>query len=553
MRRIPWLVIAVIAGLFSVMITAAMIANLSHLRSADPLRNGDLAALKAELAQHPKDEALKTKIREHDAAVRSRWFSSVAVGQRGAWLLLLGVALTVLAVKQGLRAQEAPFDPRPVPPPNPTRVVAMSRWGLAAGGIVLAIGLLLLGGQPTPESQSSGEVTVRSQPSPAELARNWPSFRGSASGLAAGAAPIAWDAVAGTGVLWKIEPPLPGLSSPVVWGDTVYVSGSDGKNQEISAYASATGDRRWSCRIPLPAGAVVEAYEATGHAAPTPVTDGQVVVGVFASGVLAAVSCDGRLLWSQSLGIPDNSYSLAASPVIWQDRVIMQLDQGAVEDGRSALLAFDLSNGRKLWRTARPVAASWASPLVTTLAGRAQVITCSDPWVISYDPAQGREWWRAKVLSGEVSSSPTVAGGCVIAVKPNAELVAIRPDGSGDVTASHIAWRGEDSVPDMSSPTGDATMLALFNGDMLCCDAVTGTKLWQHPGTNAVIASPIIADGRLYVIDETGSTTIFAWDRSLKVLGTAHFGEKISSTPAVVDGRIYVRGDKHLFCIGSAP
>jgi outer membrane protein assembly factor BamB len=554
--RHPWTAVGIIAMLFAVVVAAGLLANQGQRRAADPLKAGDLTALKAELALSPKDEALKERIRVYDASVRSAWFTHEAIAQRGAWLLLAGVVVAIGALKLARRIEDRPYDPRGRSTPDVVRAAAHGRWGVAIGGLVLFGGLLALGGGDAEGPAVPPSVpTIGPPPGAAVIARNWPNFRGPAAGLAQGPAATSWDAAAGTNLRWQTTIPLPGFNSSVVWEGSVYLTGSDGARQEVYAIDADSGAIRWTCAIPVPAGAKLEPFEATGFAAPSPATDGRCVVVLFATGSLAAVSPEGRILWSKSLGVPDSQYALAASPVIWRDRVLVQLDQGSEADGKSALIAFDLASGRELWRSRRPTGSTWASPVVADLAGRSQILACGSPHLIAYDPATGAELWRAACLGGEIAPSPAIAGGTVIVANDSAQIACLRPDGSGDVTATHLVWSGTDGLPDSVSPVADAELVAMLSpgGLLTCLDAKTGAKLWEHEFAAQFTASLIVAGGRLYATKASGLTHIVAWAREFAEIGSGSLGEEISTTPAIVGGRIFLRGKTSLFCIEARP
>lgn len=195
---------------------------------------------------------------------------------------------------------------------------------------------------------------------------------------------------------------------------------------------------------------------------------------------------------------------------------------------------------------------SWASPIVTTVAGHEQIVTIADPWAIAYDPATGRERWRAKVMGGDIAPSPVAAAGMVFAIQPYSKLVAIRADGAGDVTKTHVAWKAEDNVPDICSPLAtDAFAMALTTqGVLTCFDVKDGKKLWEHDFEIECFASPSLVGDRVYVLSGEGTTILVAAAREFKELGRAELGEHANASPAFMDGRIYIRGKKHLFAIG---
>jgi outer membrane protein assembly factor BamB len=195
---------------------------------------------------------------------------------------------------------------------------------------------------------------------------------------------------------------------------------------------------------------------------------------------------------------------------------------------------------------------SWATPIVIQVGERAQVITAAKPWVIAYDQANGTELWRAKVLQGEVAPSPIFAAGYVLTVNEGAQLSALRPDGSGDVTKSHLAWSADEGLPDICSPLSDGQRVYLLGtyGAFTCYDATTGKKLFDKELELEFNASPCLAGDRLYLFSEKGTTLILAAGPEFKELGRAELEEGIRATPAFVNDRIYVRAKAHLYCLG---
>ena len=227
-------------------------------------------------------------------------------------------------------------------------------------------------------------------------------------------------------------------------------------------------------------------------------------------------------------------------------------DQGTVEDFMSRLLAFDIETGKVVWQKRRPVGASWATPLVAGIGEQDQLITSASPWVIAYEPSAGKELWRAKVLSGnEVASSPAVANGVVFAVCAEAKLYALRADGAGDVTASHVLWTGEEGLPDITSPLTDGKRVWLLTtaGELTCYDAKTGKKLYAHALEEMHNASPSLVGQKVYLVSVKGVSAVVAAADEFKLLRTSKLGEAVYASPAFQDGRIYMRGRKNLFCI----
>jgi len=231
----------------------------------------------------------------------------------------------------------------------------------------------------------------------------------------------------------------------------------------------------------------------------------------------------------------------------------VQFYQGSARASKSRLLAFDSATGKSVWEVNRPVPSSWTSPIVIRHADREQIITAADTWVIAYSPADGAELWRVKCLSTDTGTSPTFADGKVFVANETAKLTAIRPDGRGDVTNSHVLWTGEDGLPDTCSPlaTKEFVLLLSSSGALTCYDAGKGDMLWAEDFDSAFCASPSLVGNRLYLIGTAGKAWIVEPTREkCRRISEANLGEECNASPAFQDGRIYLRGTTHLYCVG---
>jgi outer membrane protein assembly factor BamB len=396
-----------------------------------------------------------------------------------------------------------------------------------------------------------------SWPSPEELLVNWPRFRGAVGGGVSTSPdlPTQWDAPDEVGIVWKSAVPAQGFNSPIVWGDRLYLSGGGRENRSVFAYDVSTGRLVWTCPVKGVAGSPVEPPdipEETGFAAATMATDGRLVFVMFANGDLAGVGLDGTIVWSKNLGVPKNPFGHATSLIVWRDQLIVQMDQDEGEKNGSAVYSLDTATGRSLWRRTRPVPSSWATPIVIEPASGPQLITLGDPWVIAYKPSDGTELWRAECLEGEVTPSPVYAAGMIFLASPSSRLVAVRPDGQGDVTASQIAWQSEAEIPDITSPVANDQRVFTVNswGVLTCFSTVDGSRVWEHELNMDVHASPSLAGDQLYLISVTGTLVVADVRTEFREVWRQEFGEKVSASPAFAGGRIFVRGEKQLFCIG---
>lgn len=387
---------------------------------------------------------------------------------------------------------------------------------------------------------------------------NWPCFRGSGgSGIGTHAnVPVSWDGPSGKGILWRSPVPLIGSSSPIVWQDRVFISGGKGDKLEVYCYDGSSGRLLWTGSVPmtrLPNGEDFEPLEDTGLASPTMVTDGKRVCAIFTTGDLGCFDFRGRRLWTKSLGMPDSAYGYASSLAIHGNLAIVQYDQGGAEDGKSRLIALDMASGDVVWQTKRPVANSWSSPIVVGIEGKDTIVTAADPWVIAYDPATGTELWRAECLAGDIAASPIYANRRVFIIEPYSKVVAIDPRGRGDVTKTHVVWNNEDGGPDICSPVSDGESVYLLSDGLLTRHAISdGRTLWEEDLREYFLASPSLVGDKMYLLSNKGNTFILKAGAEYKLLGKSALGEECRASPAFADGRIYIRGQKNLYCIARA-
>jgi outer membrane protein assembly factor BamB len=424
-------------------------------------------------------------------------------------------------------------------------------------------------------------------------AQDWPSFRGPrASGVAdSKPTPVEWNAEKGKAILWKA--PIPGIavSSPIVWGDRVFVTTAVSSDPKAGLRHGLYGDvepsndvARHSWRVyalDKRSGKVVwerVAHEGTpktkrhpksSQASCTPATDGRHVIAHFGSEGLFAYDMDGRLLWKRDLGMlnagwfydPDYEWGVASSPVIHKDTVIVQCD---IQKG-SFIAAFRLEDGVPVWRTARDEIPSWSTPTVYEGPGRAEVVTQATKFIRAYDPASGKELWRLGPNSEITTPTPIVAHGLIFVtngyrgIQP---IYAIRPGGAGDLTlpegktsSEFIAWSTTRGGPYTPTPVvyGDYLYTLSNQGVLACYQARTGERVYQERvgGGGAYSASPVAADGKLYLAAEDGEVNVVKAGPEYRLLATNPVGEVLMATPAISDGVLFIRGLRHVFAVGA--
>lgn len=564
--RVAALALLIVAACFSAVIAGTLAVEV--LRPAvDPYDpSSELPAMRGRLVEsnNPTSErAVKIagEIRQYDVELRANFFRRRLSYDSGRWLLAAGLVVTVLAahgyVSLGRRLNLPPLSSG-IQKPEWTAVARRNVAGLAvAGGAVCAA--LLVAALVGHVSLAAPEVE------PITLTGQWPAFRGpQMTGVVPpGTWPDRWSARTGENILWKCPIPGQGNSSPVVWGDRIFVTSADTTERWVHCASAATGRLAWSRRVESPPGGpemtTDDVMDLTGFAAPTAVTDGQAVWATFANADVVCFDFSGNQKWVINLGKPVSTYGLATSLLLHKNVVILQHDQGSnPEDGLSWLIAMDKATGEIVRRVPRETANSWSTPILIGPAEglpRQELITCSSPYVMAYDPDTFEELWRAKGLDGDVAPTPTFAGGLVFMANADGQAMAIRPGGSGDVTATHVVWSADEALPDTVSPLASAThyMHVASYGEVVCYRAADGTKLWQNRFESTFRPSPSLVGNLVYLPDDFGTTYIFELADEFKLIRSCDLGESQSASPAFADGRIYIRAKSNLYCIGPKP
>ncbi len=549
---------AIVGSVFSFIILLLLFFNFIRVTVVQAQREQELINQKIEIQNRHGDEQLLSQIRQLDLQFRQHLIRNLDFTRKGAYLLLATVVITLVGFKSAASIKKK----MPTPTPGADRLkeqmqeAKYSRLIVTAGIVMLGLGALLLAVSPEIVFYEAKPVDI-SYPSVEQINKNWPRFRGP-EGLGISAytdIPVHWDGKTGQGILWKTEVPLPGMNSPVVWEDRIFLAGADPNEFHVFCFDANTGVLLWTGDVRnLFSESEEEPFDVwddTGYAAPTVATDGRRVYVIFITGIVACFDFDGNKIWEKDLGIPDNMYGYASSLAMYQNLLLIQYDQGDAEDVKSRFIALEGFSGRTAWEAKRPVASSWTSPIVTKIGYQYQLITFSNPWIISYDPADGTELWRVNCLGADVAPSPIYANGLIFAIEPHMKTVAIRPDGHGDVTETHIAWK-IDGGPDICSPVSNGELLFLLSSDgyLSCYKTDDGTSLWEQNLKDYFQASPSLVGDRLYLLSEEGVMFIVEAVPEYKELAKCELGEKCYASPAFADGRIYIRGKENLYCIG---
>lgn len=381
-----------------------------------------------------------------------------------------------------------------------------------------------------------------------ELQKNYNSFRGP-FGLGVSNhknIPTDWDGTTGDNILWKAEVPKHGFNSPIIWGDKLFVAGADDTSREVYCYNRNNGKLLWTAladNIPGSPATPPRVTDDTGLSAPTMTTDGTAVFAIFGTGDVIALDMNGKRLWAKNLGVPDNHYGHSSSLITWNEKLFVQYDTN--RGGK--VMALHNKTGETVWETQRSAKISWASPVLAELDGKYQLLLTADPIVAGYDIETGEELWTVECMMGEVGPSLAYSNGIVAAANEYAQLVAI------DIRTREILWSDDYYLPEAASLLAHNGLLFLATsyGVFVCYDLKEGELLWEDDFGSQVYSSPVLIDGKVYLMDNDGVMRIYAFSREMKKLGENQLGEMAGPTPASADGRIYIRGEKHVFCIGS--
>jgi len=387
-------------------------------------------------------------------------------------------------------------------------------------------------------------------------AENWPCWRGPRGDgtCIEQDVPANWDpAVA----LWKTELPGKGHASPVVWDDRVFtVTGiTDTQERVLLCLDRKTGEILWQRTVVK--GPLEKIHKENSHASSTPATDGRRVYVTFRVGddivVAAHDFASGKQLWLVRPGTHVGEWGFSNEPVLYKDKVIVDGDS----KGESFLIAMNRADGKTLWRKNRTnKGISYSAPLIREIDGQTQLIQCGDRCVASFNPDTGEQLWTVDGPSQEFVSSPVYsekAGLVFISSSwPKRVLLAIRPDGRGNVTDTHIAWQDTKGAPYVPSMivAGDFLLSVNNGGTAFCYEAATGKVLWQQK-LGRHHASAVLVNGLVFLINDDGRINVIKPGSEFERVATYELGESCYASPAISKGRIYLRGFKHLFCIGS--
>lgn len=603
--------IAYISAGFALIMAVLLIANFIQTKLNHPIENKTIPALVKRLSQNPSDDALKAEIRAFDLMARKAYFTSQWQLRTGSYLMFLGLIISILAVRYILAAKSKLNEIDPANEAKGLDRLVAQKWVIYVGSGLIAIAVVsgflasnslndymvneniaiqeenpaatvsppvvqkqvsapanqiaqtetpatikntteanISATQPTETAAAPAVAKSAALPTQAELKANYPFFRGPfGDGVAFQKnTPTDWNGAGGKNVVWKVKVPKSGFSSPIIWGNQLFVTGADPQSRMVYCYDKNSGKQLWEAaadNIQGSPSAMPKVTADTGLAASTMATDGRAVFAIFATGDVLALDMTGKRLWARNLGVPDNHYGHGSSLMVYRNKLLVQYDTN--RGGK--LIALDTQTGNTAYEVLRNSKISWSSPILVNTGNRTELIMTTNPNVNGYDPETGKELWNIACLSGEVGPSAGYTDGMVFAANEYAKLVGIKIGGG----TPEIAWEADEFLPEVSSPLAVNGLLyiATSYGVLACYDAKAGQKLWSQEYGSSFYASPVFADGKVYITDMTGKTYIVKATRDYQLVGSPEIGEKAVCSPIFQDGKVYLRGMNNLYCIGS--
>ncbi|MBX5494434.1 MAG: PQQ-like beta-propeller repeat protein [Bryobacteraceae bacterium] len=396
-------------------------------------------------------------------------------------------------------------------------------------------------------------------------AENWPQWRGP---LLSGISnekdlPVTWSQT--ENIAWKLEMPAWSGATPIVWDNHIFLNVAEGENLYLWAVDRNKGTVLWKRSF---GGGNVK-MQKQNMSSPSPVTDGKTVWSITGTGILKAFDYSGKELWSRNIQKDYGAFGLnhgyASSPLLHDGYLYIQVLHGMKTDDPSYILKIDGKSGKTIWRVERPTTAerespdSYATPMLLKNGKDLELVVLGGDCITGHDLATGKELWRGGGLNPDnnpfyrMVASPVVWDGVVYAPTRVKPLTAFKAGGRGDITTSHRLWQFNNG-PDVPTPVTDGKYFYSINdrGIVYCLDAKTGKEIYGgkriKPGTYS--ASPVLADGKIYITSEEGITTVLKAGPEFEILAENNMNEYTLSTIAISDGQLFLRTDKYLYAIG---
>ncbi|MEK6281398.1 MAG: PQQ-binding-like beta-propeller repeat protein [Acidobacteriota bacterium] len=396
-------------------------------------------------------------------------------------------------------------------------------------------------------------------------AENWPQWRGPTLNGVSNEKnlPVKWTT--DENINWKLAMPGWSGSTPIIWRDRIFLNVADGDNLYLWAVDRTKGALVWK---QLLGGGNVKMRK-QNMSSPSPVTDGKSVYVMTGTGVLKAFNFTGKELWTRDIQKDYGEFGLnwgyASSPLLFEDSLYVQVLHGMKTDDPSYVLRIDRKTGKTIWKVERPTNAvrespdSYTTPGVLRVGKTVEIVISGGDCVTGHDPATGKELWRANGLNPDnnpsyrLVASPVIFEDIIYAPSRVKPLLAFRAGGRGDITSSHLLWSSPNG-PDVPTPVTDGKYFYVVNdrGVMWCLDAKTGKEIYgpERIKTGTYSSSPVLADGRIYVTNEDGLTSVVKAGPTFEILAENPLNDYCLSSPAISDGQILIRTATNLYSIG---
>jgi outer membrane protein assembly factor BamB len=416
--------------------------------------------------------------------------------------------------------------------------------------------------------------------------KNWEQWRGPEGNGVSSETNLPAEWTGSKNIKWKTPIPGRGHSSPIIWGNKIFLTtdvegevvpgakavehkdegkpfkhpdsiGADRKHTfKVLCMDRSTGKMLWE-RVAYEGTVYDDRHRKSSYASPTPATDGTYVFAYFGTEGLYCYDFSGKPVWKVSPGpIATLGMGTGTSPVLFENTVILQCDEDSGD--KSFIIALDKKTGKEVWKTPRKVQVSWSTPLIVRGPQRTEMITSGNELIISYDPKTGKELWRTKGHESNAIATPLAGNGMVFVYAgfPVKKTIAIALGGSGDLSNSkNVVWqydKGTAYVPS-SILYGDYLYLLSDRGIITCLEAKTGKIVYEGgrvPIPATFTASPVAFDGKILLTSEDGDTFVIKAGPKHEVIATNSIAEPVYASPAISDGMIFIRGEKNLYCIG---
>lgn len=388
-------------------------------------------------------------------------------------------------------------------------------------------------------------------------ADNWPAWRGPrGDGISTeSTAPVRWSP--NENITWKVEIPGKGHSSPVVWNDRIFVTTCLEKERKrlLLCLDRRSGKILWEREVltaPLE-----KIHRLNSYASSTPATDGKHVWVSFLDMPKVQAACydfDGNQVWMRSPGMFQPVHGFCSPPVPYKDTIILNCDQ---DDPQAFLVCLDKKTGAERWRVSRPGVRSYCTPLLVEAAGKMQLVLSGSNCITSYDPDSGKPWWFIDGPTEQFVASMVFHDNLFFmsAGFPTYHIMGIKPDGTGNVTKTHVAWHvSKQTKSYVPSPVAHNKCFFMVNdnGTATCWDSASGKNLWTESLGRHHSASPVSCGGLIYFLDDAGMTYVLKGGGKFELVSKNPLGDEAYASPAISDGQLFIRTLHYLFCIGPA-